>query len=92
MYSLRYGTPPIVRKTGGLADTVEPWNPQTGQGTGFVFEHFDAEGLRWALDTALDAYEDRASWARLMRNGMEKDYSWDVQGREYVELYRRFTG
>jgi starch synthase len=92
MYSLRYGTPPIVRKTGGLADTVEPWDARTGQGTGFVFEHFDAEGLRWALDTALDAYEDRASWSRLMRNGMEKDYSWDVQGREYVELYRRFTG
>jgi starch synthase len=92
MYSLRYGTPPIVRKTGGLADTVEPWNPATQQGTGFVFEHFDSEGLRWALDTALDAYEDRAGWERLMRNGMAKDFSWDVQGREYVELYRRFVG
>ncbi len=92
MYSLRYGTPPVVRKTGGLADTVEPWNAHTGHGTGFVFDHFDAEGLRWALDTALDAYEDRASWGRLMRNGMAKDYSWDVQGQEYVELYQRFTG
>jgi starch synthase len=48
-----------VRKTAGLADTVEPWNAQTGEGTGFAFEHFDAEGLRWAPDTALDAYEDR---------------------------------
>ncbi len=92
LYSLRYGTPPIVRRTGGLADTVEPWNAGTGQGTGFVFDHFDSEGLRWALDTALDAYEDRGSWARLMHNGMVQDYSWDVQGREYVELYRRFSG
>jgi starch synthase len=92
MYSLRYGTPPIVRKTGGLADTVEPWDPAVRRGTGFVFEHFTAEGLRWALDTALDAYEDRAAWERLMRNGMAQDFSWDVQGREYVELYQRFTG
>jgi starch synthase len=95
MYSLRYGTPPIVRKTGGLADTVEHFDPSIGgggQGTGFVFEHYTAEGLRWALDTALDTYEDRAAWERLMRNGMAKDFSWDVQGREYVDLYRRFTG
>ena len=92
MYSLRYGTPPIVRKTGGLADTVEPFDPVRQEGTGFVFEHFTAEGLRWALDTALDAYQDRANWERLMRNGMAKDFSWDVQGREYVELYRRLAG
>jgi starch synthase len=94
MYSLRYGTPPIVRKTGGLADTVEPFDPSIGgggQGTGFVFEHYTAEGLRWALDTALDTYEDRAAWECLQRNGMAKDYSWDVQGRGYVDLYRRFA-
>jgi starch synthase len=92
MYSLRYGTPPIVRRTGGLADTVEPFDIATGQGTGFVFEHYTAEGLRWALDTALDAYEDRSAWERLQRNGMAKDYSWDVQGREYLDLYHRLAG
>jgi len=91
MYSLRYGTLPIVRKTGGLADTVEPFD-SAGNGTGFVFEHYTAEGLRWALDTALDTYEDRPTWERLMLNGMAKDFSWDVQGREYVELYRRLAG
>ncbi|HWN44179.1 MAG TPA: glycogen synthase [Thermoanaerobaculia bacterium] len=92
MYSLRYGTPPIVRRTGGLADTVEPFNAATRQGTGFVFEHYTSEGLRWALDTALDAWQDRAAWERLMLNGMAKDYSWDIQGREYMELYRRLAG
>ncbi|MFL6194516.1 MAG: glycogen synthase [Thermoanaerobaculia bacterium] len=89
MYSLRYGTPPVVRKTGGLADTVEPFDPATGQGTGFVFEHFTAAGLSWAIDQALTTYHQRMAWEKLMLSGMSRDFSWDVQGREYVELYRR---
>ncbi len=89
MYSLRYGTVPIVHRTGGLADTVEPWNPATGQGTGIVFEHHDAAGLAWAIEAALAAYRDRAGWQRLIDNGMAKDFSWDVQGKLYEELYRR---
>ena len=92
MYSLRYGTPPVVRKTGGLADTVEPLNPWTGRGTGFVFDHFHPDGLAWALRNALVAFEDREGWAKLTQNGMARNFSWDVQGREYVELYRRFSG
>ncbi|HBL27846.1 MAG TPA: glycogen synthase [Acidobacteria bacterium] len=92
LYSLRYGTPPIVRRTGGLADTVHPWNPETRTGTGFVFEHFTTEGLVWALDQALDAYADPAGWRQLQQNGMAEDYSWEVQTAEYVELYRRLTG
>jgi starch synthase len=89
MYSLRYGTVPIVHRTGGLADTVEPWNPATGEGTGIVFEHHDAVGLQWAIEAALAAHRDRAGWQRLIDNGMEKDFSWDVQGKLYEELYRR---
>ena len=89
MYSLRYGTPPIVRKTGGLADTVEQWNPATGRGTGFVFEHFTATGLAWALDTAIATFRDRAAWRRLQTNGMAKDFSWDRQIEKYVALYAR---
>ena len=58
MYSLRYGTVPIVHKTGGLADTVHPWNPRTGRGTGFVFEHFDETGLAWAIERSLDVWGD----------------------------------
>ena len=92
MYSLRYGTPPVVRKTGGLADTVEPFDPATGHGTGFVFEHFTALGLGWALDMALNAYRHPLLWQRLMVNGMSKDFSWEIQGKEYVELYGRLVG
>jgi starch synthase len=89
MYSLRYGTPPIVRRTGGLADTVEPWNPVAKKGTGFLFDHFTPEGLRWAIDTALKAFEDRDAWKALMKNGMERDFSWERQVALYEELYRR---
>jgi len=92
MYSLKYGTVPIVRKTGGLADTVQLWNPATGEGTGFVFDHYDSTGLAWALKTALTTFKDRKAWARLRRNGMEKDYSWDRQGAEYEKLYRVLIG
>ncbi len=91
LFSLRYGTVPVVRKTGGLADTVEPAD-EGGGGTGFVFEHFTPDGLRWALGRALDAYRDRERWARLVRNGMARDFSWDNQAPRYVELYRRIVG
>jgi starch synthase len=91
MYSLRYGTVPIVHRTGGLADTVELWNPGTGKGTGIVFEHHDAAALQWAIEAALAAYRDRAGWQRLIDNGMAKDFSWNVQGKLYEELYRRLS-
>jgi starch synthase len=92
MYSLRYGTVPVVRKTGGLADTVQLWNPSSRQGTGFVFDHFTTDGLRWALHTALDTYRDRDAWRTLQENGMKQDFSWEVQGQEYEALYRRLVG
>jgi starch synthase len=91
MYSLRYGTVPIVHRTGGLADTVELWRPATGEGTGFVFDHHDAAGLSWAIEAALSVYRDRGAWQRLIENGMAKDFSWDVQGKLYEELYRRLS-
>ena len=89
MYSLRYGTVPIVHKTGGLADTVEPWNPLTGEGNGFVFEHHDAAGVRWALDAALNTWPHADAWQRLIQNGMARDYSWERQARIYERLYAR---
>jgi len=89
MYSLRYGTPPVVRRTGGLADTVQPWNPVAGEGTGFVFDRFTPEGFRWGLDSALHAWNDREAWRKLMRNGMAKDYSWSRQVLHYIELYEQ---
>ncbi len=92
MYSLRYGTPPIVRRTGGLADTVTQFDPATGEGDGFVFDHFDAAGLRWALTAALATYRDPAAWDRVRRNGMARDWSWERQGSRYVDLYRTIIG
>lgn len=93
MYSLRYGTVPIVRKTGGLADTVELYDPRDDSGTGFVFEHYTTTGLAWALDAALGLFhDDPAAWRRLMQRGMARDDSWDRRGRLYVELYERLAG
>jgi len=89
MYSMRYGTPPVVRATGGLADTVTPFNPRTGEGTGFVFEHFTVEGLRWALRMALGVYEDKKAWKKLQANGMAMDFSWSHAAGEYEQFYRR---
>jgi starch synthase len=92
MYSLKYGTVPIVRRTGGLADSVQMWDPDSGQGTGVVFNDFDGPAMRWALEAALDLYADRDSWTRIMRNGMAKDFSWKSQGREYERLYEQLLG
>lgn len=88
MYSLKYGTVPIVRRTGGLADSVRMWDPATRQGTGIVFDHFDASAVRWALHTALNLYKDRNAWRQIMRNGMAQDFSWERQVQEYLRLYR----
>jgi starch synthase len=87
LYSLKYGTVPIVRKTGGLADSVKLWDPVSRTGTGIVFDHFDAQGVRWALHTALDLYRDRESWLQIMRNGMAQDFSWPKQTERYLQLY-----
>ena len=89
MYSLKYGTVPIVRSTGGLVDTVEPWNAARGTGTGFRFDHADGTALVWALDQALAARRDDSGWNRLMRNGMAKDFSWERSAREYEAVYAR---
>jgi starch synthase len=89
MYSLRYGTIPIVHKTGGLADSVQHFDPLSGVGTGCVFNDFDIGAISWALNTALDWYAKPALWRRLIRNAMAQDYSWDRQIGEYEALYRR---
>ncbi|HEY1892898.1 MAG TPA: glycogen synthase [Steroidobacteraceae bacterium] len=92
MYSLRYGTVPIVRRTGGLADSVAHYDPATGQGTGVVFNDFNSEGLEWALNIALDLHAQPQEWQRLVRNGMAQDFSWERQGARYVEIYQRLIG
>jgi starch synthase len=91
MYSLRYGTIPIVRNTGGLADSVQHFDPSTGRGTGCVFNDYDAPAVRWAINTVLDWYADPRCWLPLMQNAMAKDFSWTRQIKEYESLYRRLA-
>ena len=83
IYSLKYGTVPIVRATGGLDDTIEPWDARTGKGTGFKFTEYNGESLLLTVKQALTAYQDQTSWHALMRNGMSKDFSWNASAREY---------
>ena len=88
MYSLRYGTVPVVRATGGLADTVQAWCPETGTGTGFLFEEYSDDALTEALHRALNTFRDQPAWHQLVLNGMGQDFSWTKQAQEYEALYR----
>lgn len=92
IYSLKYGTVPIVRATGGLDDTIEPWDAVTGKGTGFKFADYSAESLLASVQEALTAYADKTSWQRLMLNAMSKDFSWSSSAKEYVKVYERAKG
>jgi starch synthase len=91
MYSLRYGTVPIVRKTGGLADSVQIYDPHDGEGTGIVFNDYNVVAVTWAINTALDLFQNRRRWNRIVRNGLACNFSWEHQGREYIALYERLT-
>jgi starch synthase len=93
MYSLRYGTVPIVHKTGGLADTVWPFDERSGHGTGFVFEHFDDHGITWAIQKALSTWGSgagahRERWRRIQKNGMDLPLGWRHRVGRYVDIYR----
>jgi starch synthase len=89
MYSLRYGTIPIVHKTGGLADSVQHFDPQAGTGTGCVFNNHDVPAVSWALNTTLDWFADGGRWGRLMQNAMAQDFSWGRQVKLYEAIYGR---
>jgi starch synthase len=89
IYSLKYGTVPVVRATGGLDDTIEPWDARTGRGTGFKFTDYTGEALLLTIKDALRAFRDQSSWQALMRNGMAKDFSWNASAKEYVRVYER---
>jgi starch synthase len=91
IYSLKYGTVPIVRATGGLDDTIEEWDAKkgaaTGTGTGFKFAGFDPRNLLKEVDRALAVFRDKTAWRRLMRNGMAANHEWSGPAREYVAVY-----
>ena len=89
MYSLAYGTIPVVRLTGGLDDTVRIYDPDTGLGTGIVFDHPNPIGLGWAIDTAVRLHRDPKVWRSMQLQGMAEDNSWTLRIREHEALYRR---
>jgi len=89
IYSLKYGTVPIVRATGGLDDTIENFDVNTGKGTGFKFHEYSGEALLETVRRAVEVYQDQKAWTQLMKNGMLKDFSWTASAREYVKVYER---
>jgi starch synthase len=91
MYSLAYGTVPLVRATGGLDDTIEPFNPATGRGTGFKFTEATADAFLQTVRAAVALYRQPQAWRRLVQNGMACDFSWDRSAREYEALYQQIV-
>lgn len=87
IYSMRYGTVPVVHATGGLDDTVESWNAATKTGTGFKFRRYTPEALVQSVEEALRVFADKDAWQTLMRNGMGQDFSWKKPAKEYEALY-----
>ncbi|MEC9484285.1 MAG: glycogen synthase GlgA [Candidatus Izemoplasma sp.] len=87
LISLAYGTIPIVRKTGGLRDTIEIYNKYTHEGTGFGFENYDAGDMLFAINNALEVYGDQTLWKQLIRRAMNQDFSWEVSAQKYITLY-----
>jgi starch synthase len=88
LFAMRYGAVPIVRKTGGLADTVTHYDPIMGKGNGFMFEDFVASGLMWAVRQALTLYYTH-NWEILVKNAMSSDYSWNRVAGEYIDMYEQ---
>jgi len=89
IFSLKYGTIPLVRATGGLDDTIEPYDPDLDRGNGFKFGPYDAEALLTALQEAVRLYRHRPAWEQLMRRAMQADFSWTKSAQEYAALYTR---
>jgi starch synthase len=88
MYALKYGTVPLVRATGGLDDTIVPFDPLTGEGNGFKFEPYEADAFLETVQSAVALFKDSKTWKRLMANGMSEDFSWDRSARMYLDLYQ----
>lgn len=92
LYALRFGTIPIVRATGGLADTVQHFDARSGRGTGCVFNNADPAAITWAIATALQWFRSPPDWVKLQSNALRADHSWDQRVRDYVAVYERARG
>jgi len=89
IYSLRYGTVPVVRATGGLEDTIEPWDSKSGKGTGFKFSKYTGQALLECLKQALAVYKEPKAWRKIQTRGMGMDFSWKASAAAYAKLYER---
>ena len=87
IYSMKYGTIPVVHATGGLDDTVEEWDPAEKTGTGFKFQHYDAQSFLDGIDRALAAFYDKSQWQKLIENGMAQNFSWEKPANDYIAAY-----
>ena len=88
MYSLNYGTIPVVRETGGLADTVKMFNEKSKEGTGFVFTKYNANEFLSEIKRALKIYKDKDTWNKIVKSGMKEDFSWHSSAKKYIDLYK----
>ena len=88
MYSLKYGTVPIVRETGGLADTVKNYDEKSGNGNGFVFKKYTTKDFLAEIKRALKVYKNKQQWMNIVRNGMKSDFSWNSSAKKYLDLYK----
>ncbi|MBR0444994.1 MAG: glycosyltransferase, partial [Clostridia bacterium] len=93
MISLRYGTVPIVRETGGLKDSIQPYNKYTDEGNGFSFSNYNAHEMLFTIERAARYYHhDKGMWQRMVNRGMNCDFGWNVSANKYISLYRSLTG
>ena len=93
MIAMRYGTVPIVRETGGLKDTVLPYNKHTGEGRGFTFSDINANDMLWVIREAVELYSSsKKAWRALQKAGMTADFSWNDSAQQYLEIYQRIVG
>ena len=91
LIALRYGTVPVVRATGGLRDTIQPYNKYTGEGNGYIFENINAHDMAYVIKQALGDYRDKSVWNHLVENTMNSDYSWKNSAKEYINLFSRLV-
>jgi len=91
LFSLRYGTIPIVRETGGLNDTIQSYNEVTGEGNGFSFTYYDAQDMLYTIKRTISFYQQKEIWTKLVKRGMESDFSWKSSAKEYLKLYSKLV-
>ena len=87
--AMRYGTVPVIHAIGGMADRIKPYSPDTGKGTGFIYEEFKAKSMLKALDQAVRLFKDHKAWSQLMKACMREDLSWQNPAKKYIQLYSR---